>query len=202
MPHVFMVVSDALPTPVTIVARDSDEALRIFCIWRECSARTLGTMSATVTRFTDDDLARVPQLADAAQVGMVGVARWLGHREGWVVTVPDDDEPMGQIAPPETSVSCFVFSHEDYGTLHVFAETMERAIATLHLYSLDQNGWDAEYDDLVELSPWLLTGPMVTLREDMFDSITGVGMLCEDDFWRIFPADYTPPLRKRDGSER
>ncbi|MCW1381970.1 hypothetical protein OLX02_03960 [Novosphingobium sp. KCTC 2891] len=202
MPHVFMVTSAALPTPVIIVARDSDEALRNFWIWRECSAGKLGTMSAIVTRFTADDLARVPQLADAARSGMAGIARWVGHREGWIVTTPDDDEPAGQVAPPKTEISCFVFSHADDGTLHVFAETMERAIATLHLYNLDQNGWDADYDDVVELSPWLLTGSMVTLREEMFDGITGVGMRCEDGFWRIFPADYTPPLRKRDGSVR
>lgn len=202
MPHIFIVTSDALPAPVTVIARDSDEAFRLFYIWHRHNAIDLGHETATVTMLTAQDLSSTPQLAEAAQSGMVGIARWVGHHEGWIVTVPDDDEPAGQIAPPETEVSCFVFSHADDGTLHVFAETIERAIATLHLYSLDQNGWDAEYDAVVELSPWMLTGPMVTLREEMFDGITGVGMRCEDGFWRIFPADYDPPLRMRDGSER
>ena len=82
------------------------------------------------------------------------------------------------------------------------ARTLERAIASSHLYSLDQTGGPAEYDKVIELSPWLLTGPLVTLREEMFEGITGVGMKCEDGFYRIFPADYDPPLRRRDGSVR
>ena len=43
-----------------------------------------------------------------------------------------------------------------------------------------------------EMSPWLLRGPQVTLREDMDIGLTGVGSVCEDGFWHIFPADYEP----------
>jgi len=132
---------------------------------------------------------------------MVGIARWIDHRAPWIVAAPDDDEPVGRIAPPEIGVGCFLFTGED-GTLYVVGRTLERAIATSHLFSLDQTGGPAEYDKVIELSPWQLTGPMITLREEMFEGITGVGMKCEDGFYRIFPADYTPPLTKRDGSVR
>ena len=40
------------------------------------------------------------------------------------------------------------------------------------------------------MSSWLLRGPQVTLRDDMDMGLTGVGAVCEDGFWHIFPADY------------
>ena len=51
-------------------------------------------------------------------------------------------------------------------------------------FSVDGRGW--------EMSPWLLKGPQVTLREDMDVGLIGVGAVCEDGFWHIFPADYEP----------
>ena len=114
-----------------------------------------------------------------------------------------DGEARGLVAPPAPNVHCFVVTgFDDVSTVYVFAQTLERAIATLHLYSLDQSGGDAEYDTIEELSPWLLMGPKVTLREEMFEGETGIGHECDDGFWRIFPADHDLPLRKRDGSKR
>ena len=46
--------------------------------------------------------------------------------------------------------------------------------------------------DVVDNRPWLLRGPQVTLRVDMDMGLTGVGAVCEDGFWHIFPADYEP----------
>ena len=64
------------------------------------------------------------------------------------------------------------------------------------------NGWDAEFGAAVEMSPWLLHGKQITPRAEMFAGKSGIGQPCEDGFWRAFPADYEPPLRKRDGSVR
>ncbi len=53
-----------------------------------------------------------------------------------------------------------------------------------------------------EVSLSMLTGAYMTLRDEMDEGLTGVAMICEDDCWRLFPADYEPPLTKRDGSVR
>jgi len=54
----------------------------------------------------------------------------------------------------------------------------------------------------VESSPWLQHGKLITLRAEMFAGKTGIGHPYEDGFRRVFPADYKPPQRKRDGSEK
>ncbi|WP_298190541.1 hypothetical protein [Novosphingobium sp.] len=200
--NIYLATSSFLPDPVTIIAENHDEAALLFTIWRSFHVHGDHVVSAEITKLSEADLALTPQLAELTQSMQPGIARWVGHREGWIVSAPDDLEPAGEIALPECPMTCFAFETPDDGRVLVVAETLERAIATLHLYSLDQNGWDAEYSSVNEISPWPLTGPMVTLREEMFEGKTGVGAECEDGFWRIFPADYTPPLRKRDGSER
>ncbi|WP_295529546.1 hypothetical protein [Novosphingobium sp. Chol11] len=68
--------------------------------------------------------------------------------------------------------------------------------------SLDGNGWEGEFSDMREVSLSMLTGAYMTLRDEMDEGLTGVAMICEDDCWRLFPADYEPPLTKRDGSVR
>lgn len=201
MTKVFAITSDALADSVTLVARDSAEAHRMFLLWLEVHAPAAMNAPAQIQELTDEQLAATPQLAQGAQGG-IGVAWWRGHREGWSLGAPDGP-PLGVAAPPVPDVHCFqVSGFEGAQTVYVFAETRERAIATLHLYSLDQSGCEADYESLAEVSPWTLTGPLVTLREAMFEGETGIGHECEDGFWRIFPADYDPPLRKRDGSVR
>ena len=198
MTNAYMFDGDPLSCRVIVIAHDVPEAFGLFWRWAEHNELDLSDLAEPI-EAVPYDLSRMPQLAEAAKSGMVGIARWVDHREGWNATNPDDNTPAGQLALPETDVCCFIFTGED-GTLYVFAETLERAIATSHIYSLDQSGGPAEYGNVVEHSPWLLTGPMVTLREEMFEGETGVGLKCEDGFWRIFPADYDPPLRRRDGT--
>ncbi len=200
--NIYLATSSFLPDPVTIVAENHDEAALLFTIWRSFHVNGNHVVSAEITKLTEADLAQTPQLAELAYSMQSGIARWVGHHAGWIVTAPEDLEPAGEIALPECPVTCFAFETPDDGRMLVVAETLERAIATLHLYSLDQNGWDAEYSSVKEVSPWALIGPMVTLREEMFEGKTGIAAECEDSFWRLFAADYTPPLRKRDGSVR
>lgn len=202
MLNVYLATSEALPDAITIIAEDADEAALSFTVWRAMNLPAGDVVHADIVRLSERDLERTPQLAELASSWQSGIARWVGHREGWVVVSPGDMEPAGSLEPPQCPVSCFLFTHEDFGSLHVVAETMERAIATLHLWSLDRNGWSADYNTVTEVSPWQLSGPMMTLREDMFAGKVGVGLECEDGFWRVFPADYTPQLQKRDGSNR
>ena len=200
--NIYLATSHLLPDPVTIVAENHDEAALLFTIWRSFNVTGDHVVHAEITKLTDADLAQTPQLTELTHSLLPGIARWVGHREGWIVIAPDDLEPAGELALPECPVTCFAFETPDDGLMLIVAETMERAIATLHLYSLDQNGWDAEYSAVKEIAPWPFTGLMVTLREEMFEGKTGVASECEDGFFRIFPADYDPPLRKRDGSVR
>ncbi len=184
-----------------VIAHDVPEVFGLFWRWAEHNELDLSGLADPIEAVLLDDLSRTPQLAEAVQSGRVGIARWLDHDQPWMVVDPDDDEPIGRIAPPETNVCCFIFTGED-GTLYVFAETLERAIATSNLYSLDQTGGPADYGTVVEFPLWLLTGPMVTLREEAFEGETGVGKECVDGSWRIFPADYEPPLTRHDGTVR
>jgi hypothetical protein len=201
MTNAYMFDGDPLTSRVIVIAHDVPEAFAMFWQWAEHNDIDLSGLAEPIEAVLLDDLSRTPQLDEAAKSGMVGIARWIDHRAPWIVAAPDDDEPVGRIAPPEINIGCFLFTGED-GTLYVVAGTLERAIATSHLYQLDQSGGPADYAEVVELSPWQLNGPLVTLREEMFEGITGVGMICEDGFYRIFPADYDRPLTKRDGSVR
>jgi hypothetical protein len=201
MTNAYMFDGDPLTCRVIVIAHDVPEAFELFWRWAEQNELDLSGLAEPIEAVLLDDLSRTPQLAEAARSGMVGIARWIDHRAPWIVAAPDDDERVGHIAPPEIGVGCFQFTGED-GTLYVVAETLERAIAASHLYSLDQTSSPAEYDTVVELSPWQLTGPLLTLREEMFEGEAGVGMKCEDGFWRIFPADYDLPVRRRDGTVR
>lgn len=191
--HVFVAICDAIEDRVTIIAHDADEAYLIFLAWCDHHRGGIPSGDTEVLRLDRFDLAGDPALLEALNTGQTGIARWLGHHAGWLVTLPDVDTP-GVVAPPFCPLSCFLFETQDFGAIYVVAETQERATALLHLRSLDRNGWDADYDGVREISPWTLTGYMGTLREDMFVGKTGVGLECEDGYWRIFPADYEPPL--------
>jgi hypothetical protein len=113
-----------------------------------------------------------------------------------------DGEPLGEIAPPPTPLCCYGFLTIEYGGTYVVAAAYARAAELLRAYSHHLNGWDAEFGAAVEMSPWLLHGKQITPRAEMFAGKSGIGQPCEDGFWRVFPADYEPPLRKRDGSVR
>ena len=191
MTSIFLIVSEIMSDPLTVFARDSIEAHRIYQTWRDRHVQGSGPDEALIARFSEHDLAMQPQIAEAAQTGAIGVGWWIGHADGWVVTAPDAD-PRGAIAPPEPPVDCFVFDDGAGELVYVFAETQERAHATHVLWNLDSHGEPGEFQRIQTLSRWLLTGPKRTMREQMDLGLTGVGRECEDGFWRIFPADAEP----------
>jgi hypothetical protein len=201
MLYAYQVHSDAISDKVTFVARDSNEVSRFFWLWCQRHAAHFHIRDAEILRLTPTDLALQPQLAEAVSRGVIGVAWWAGHIEGWVVVAPDAD-PLGVVALRLPSVKCFIFRGDDCEGLHVVAENEEHAKALFNTWSLDGNGWEGEFSDMREVSLWMLTGAYITLREEMDEGLTGVAMICEDDCWRLFPADYDPPLTKRDGSVR
>ena len=196
MTKVYQVMSEGLSGPVTIVARNADDAFANFWVWREKYAGDLQNEPAEVVEMAADDLAKLPQLADAALGGLVGVAQWLDRDRGWIVLGPTYDL-IGHFAPPPSEVRCFMISGSDYPDMRVFAETRERAVATFHLYSLDANGWEGDYDQVREIPSTQLTGALSTLIEGMEQGLTGIGHQCDDGNWRIFPADYDFPIVRR-----
>lgn len=197
MHNVYLVSINTSLEQATIVARDKEEAVTLFDLWREEHAPHAIEDGFTMVLLTEHDLAQHPQLQEAVLTGCKGVAWWIGHREGWLIAPADGDEE-GLVAPPQTTVGCFVFPDtEDFGTVYVFAETEERAIAMLHLHSLDKYGWDASYKRHFEMSPWLLQGEKITLREEMFAGRVGIGRQDADGVWHILPADYRNPSKRR-----
>lgn len=193
MHNVYLVSINTSLEQATIVARDKEEAATFFDLWREEHAPHAIEDGFAMVHLTEHDLAQHPQLQEAVLSGRKGVAWWIGHCEGWLIAPADGDEE-GLVAPPQTTVGCFVFPDtEDFGTVYVFAETEERAIATFNLHSLNRFGWDASYVRHFEMSPWLLQGDKITLREEMFGGRTGVGQLDVDGTWHIVPSGRRAP---------
>jgi hypothetical protein len=127
-----------------------------------------------------------PQLADAAGSGLVGVGYWMGHRDGWHIA-PADADPIGVIFPVPPTSKCFAFRDDDMGELLMFVEDHKAAIMAYEFYIDDLDGWKGAMCSISEVSPWLLTGPQITLREEMEQGLEGVAELGDDGFWHITP---------------
>lgn len=183
----------ALGLPVTIFAKNIGQAQEIFYLWHSHHAPFLAITETTITESSVSHLTDQPQLADAARAGIAGVGYWMGHRDGWCIRPADGDAP-GVIAPLVPSVRFFVGKSDDVGEVLVFAESQRDADKIYDEYHRDCMGWSDDAQDLADMSRWLLTGPKVTLREDMDAGLTGVGRECEDGNWHILPADYEAPL--------
>ena len=76
----------------------------------------------------------------------------------------------------------------------VFAHTSDHARELFDEWNRRAYGDGGKNATVEEMSRWLLKGPQVTLREDMDVGLIGVGAVCEDGFWRIFPADHEPTV--------
>lgn len=192
MLRVFEMFIEEAVVPLTVIAKDDVGAHRVFEAWAENHLGICTLDRPEIKLLSATELALQPQLAEAAAQGVPGVAQFLSHRAGWIVTAPQ--EPLvGAWAPPETDVRCFAAAHEAEETL-VFALTLEHAAALYTHWNLDAYGDGPVNATIREMSRWLLRGPLVTLREEMDGGLTGIGMVCEDDFWRIFPPDHETPL--------
>lgn len=196
MTNAYLVANERWDESVTVFARNSNEALSLFQLWRERHSPKLDTEGIYSIQLTEAELPLRPQLEEARRSGLIGIGWWIDHRAGWVVGDPEE-AALGHISAPVTDVNCYVFQGEDYGVLYVFERAVEQAIATYNLYSLDANGWEGEYDAMHQISRWVLVGPKTTLREDMDQGLTGIGHECEDGAWHIFPPDYEPPIVPR-----
>ena len=192
MLRVFHGVSDLPSTPLILIAHDDDAASRIFDTWTERHRPDEVTANHHLLGVGANQLALQPQLAETVEGGVEGVAYWCGHRLGYYVAAPHEVQ-LGALGPPATLVKCFEVDDEAEVML-VFARTSEHARELFTVWNRLAYGDDGESATIEEMSPWLLRGPQVTLREDMDVGLTGVGSVCEDGFWRIFPADYEPTV--------
>jgi hypothetical protein len=194
MKRVFVIFSEAIAYPLTIVASGYEEARNIFAEWFEANCDGGDPREPKVTQLSLMQTAMQPQHADLARQGLSGVAYWLGHRAGWILAASQEPR-KGQIAPPLCDVRCFVFTDEQEELL-VFAPTVEAAHSIHVEWNLSNYGERGEFTGAQEVPRWLLQGPQVTLREDMDAGLTGVGSVSEDGLWHIFPADYEPELSR------
>lgn len=196
MTEIFIAMTDPTRDPVSLVARDIDEAFRLFHLWRGVHAPELADADVMVAELSERDLACRLELAAVLDLGRIGVAWWASDRGKWVVGTADDDA-LGVIAPPRPPVRCFVFDDVgDKSTVYVFAETIDAAVENLHTFNRTWERGDLTYAGGSEMSPWLLIGSMVTLREHIFEGKTGVGFQDGDGSWQIIPADHVPPLKR------
>ena len=190
MLRVFEIASNVTTTPVSIIASDDGAASKIFSKWVERHHPGEQVERPRVRLVGANDLALQPQLAEAADGNVEGVAYWCGHRLGYYVAAPGEVQ-LGALGTATTLVKCFEVDDEA-DVMLVFAHTMELARELFTVWNRLAYGDDGENATVEEMSPWLLRGPQVTLREDMDIGLTGVGAVCEDGFWHVFPADYEP----------
>lgn len=190
MIRVYQAHSAIVPTPLTIFATDVAQAARTFQTWAEHHRPKAKAPPAEFRASTLTELALQPQLAVAAGTLASGIGYWLGHRAGWVIAAPHES-PKGALSPLDTNVRCYSIIDGD-GEHLVFAENIEAATAHFTHWSLLADGEVDEQFSVHQMSPWLLLGPMVTLREDMDAGLVGIGLVSVDGFWHIYPADYEP----------
>jgi hypothetical protein len=82
MRKVFLATSETRHAPLTVIARHKDEAFRIAFLWPEAHALPILGDEIWLIELSDDDLEYLPQLADSALSGGVGVAWWTGEQSG------------------------------------------------------------------------------------------------------------------------
>ena len=193
MLRVFKMSSNLTTDPVTVIAPHAEAAHSMFEIWAEehCFAQQIEEPKLSLV--SADDLAVQPQLENAARQGVSGIAYWCGHRLGYLVAAPQEHQ-YGAIAPSEPNVRCFAVDDQAEEVL-VFARNLDEALSFYRVWNATAYGCeDTERTSASEVTRWLLSGPQVTLREEMDLDQIGVGQLCEDGFWRVFPADYEPTI--------
>lgn len=196
MLQIYLAMTDRRHDPVTLVARDIDEAFRLFHLWRCAHAAELADADVMVAALSERDLANRPELSAVLELGRIGVAWWVSDGGNWVVGTADDDA-LGVIAPPRPPVRCFTFDNVGSESIvYVFAETINAAVEVLRTFNSTWGRGVPHYASASEMSPWLFIGSMVTLREEMFEGKTGVGFRDGDGTWQIIPADYLPPLKR------
>ncbi|WP_225207841.1 hypothetical protein [Novosphingobium huizhouense] len=198
MARVFLASDHSWRTPLTIVARDNDEAFRMAYLWSQAHAPDVFEKEIGLTELFEDDLAFQPQLADFAKSGGVGVAWWTGEHDGWLLGAPDG-AALGEIAPPSPDLQIYAFQTMEPGGTYVVAESGQHALELLNVYSHRTNGWPASYHQVLHLSAWLLHGRVITLRDEAFAGRTGVGRECKDGFYRVLAAWNEIPAQKRNG---
>jgi hypothetical protein len=194
MLRVFLITSDLTPVPLTVIAAHDAAAGEIFATWATHHHPGQQVADPKIRLLSADDLAVQPQLADAVAQGAAGVTYWCGHRLGFLVAAPQEVQ-FGSLAPSEPMVRCYA-AGDDAEEVLVFARNVDEAIGLFTVWNATANGFREGPESMLEMTRWLLRGPQVILREDMDAGLTGVGRVCEDGFWRVFPADYEAPLTR------
>ena len=125
MLRVFQIVPEVAPALLTVIAADDGGASRIFSAWLERHHPEEQVGKTHVRAVGANELALQPQLNDAVDRGVEGVAYWCGHRLGYYVAAPQEVQ-IGALGPTAPTVKCFEVDDEAELVL-VFALTNERA---------------------------------------------------------------------------
>ena len=165
MLSVFQIASNVTTTPVSIIASDDGAASRIFSKWVERHHPGEQVERSRVRLVGANELVLQPQLASAVESGAEGIAYWCGHRLGYYVAAPLEVQ-LGALEPPTTLVKCFEVDDEAEVRM-VFAHSSGHARELFTVWNRLAYGDDGVNATVEEMSPWLLRGPQVTLREDM-----------------------------------
>ena len=134
-----------------------------------------------------------PQLVEtfeqAKQSRNVGVAYWLGHRAGWLVQ--HASAPMiGYHAELAPDVQYFRVDDGADLAVQVFANNQDEAAGLFQIWHYTQFGEVCGEFGCQQMSPWLLIGDQVSLREDMDGDQIGIAGHDEQGVWRVLPPDH------------
>lgn len=196
MMNVYRMHSDDLPHPVTIFARTNAEVFGIFYVWLLHHSPEKGNIDAWIEPLYHTELTQNPQLLAAALGEKIGVGWWAGHRDGWKIA-DAVDAPLGAVAPPETDVHCYLVKGQGFKKQFLFAKSPQEALTMFDRLCCDPDNSPVEFNGMTRISPWLLEHERITLREQMYEGLTGVARNCDDGYWRIMPVETEAAFHRR-----
>jgi hypothetical protein len=187
--QVFEVVRHWAPEPVTIFAKNEEEARAIYRRWIEAHHDGRPFRPTTIYPFSEQQLTDRPVLAAAAGSNTLGVGYWDRRAERWRIA-PPDVSPLGDLVEHEPGVRYYEFTTDEGDFTMVFAESVEHATTLYCAYKL--HGWKAvpQRFAIRHMSRWDLKGEHVTLRDDMHAELWGIGLPDNRGIWRIQPPEH------------
>ena len=182
---------DRLP-PTYIAAASEDDARRVFVEFMTHRAPFHRGEIRHVSEPGANWLANRPQLSaainDANDRGEAGVAWWLGHREGWLVQRAAA-QPAGSLSAQAPDVRYYRLDDDKGLDVAVFAFDKDEAVLIFQIWHMTMFGRYREAFSIRRVSPWLLIGDQLSLRENMHIGLVGIGAQLANGDWRIVQPD-------------
>jgi hypothetical protein len=181
--------------PVTIFARDLDDAEQIYRDWVRSHHPDQSGLPLMIFPYGEDRLEARPLLFEAATLGETGVGYWQGSKGAWIVGQPQHEQ-LGELAVPEGRVGYYQVTAEPGDDAKVFATSFEQATTLYCAWHIDAYGSLPERFFIDRRSRWELVGEFATLRDDLEAEISGVGRFDNYGVRRILPAAWEPRFNR------